>query len=200
MRYFYSTLLTLVAASPASAGVDLTAVQAHLKAVTTMTAQFSQTDRNGKTLTGTLKLKRPGKIRFEYQKDAGILIVANGKTLNFVDYRVRQVSAWPIGNSPLGVLLDPNRDLNKIAHVVPATDSGTVMVEARDAKHPEYGVITLAFTQSAVAPAGLALVGWVSADSQGNHTVIKLTEQRYNAPMSDEAFSWRDPRPTNHGH
>jgi outer membrane lipoprotein-sorting protein len=197
------TLISLIAAfaSPAHAETTLADVQAHLKAITSMTAHFSQTDRNGKTLSGALQLKRPGKIRFEYQKDAGILIVANGKTLNFIDYRVRQVSAWPIGNSPLGVLLDPNRDLSKIAHLLPGqNDSGLTLVEARDAKHPEFGTITMGFAHDAAAPAGLSLHGWVSMDSQGNRTVIRLTDQRFNAPISDEAFLWRDPRPTTHGH
>jgi outer membrane lipoprotein-sorting protein len=45
----------------------------------TMTADFSQTDRNGKTLTGTLTLKRPGKIRFQYQKGVPQLIVATAR-------------------------------------------------------------------------------------------------------------------------
>ncbi|HEY0114196.1 MAG TPA: outer membrane lipoprotein carrier protein LolA, partial [Allosphingosinicella sp.] len=44
----------------------LAEVQAHLRSVNTMTANFSQTDRRGRTTGGTLSLKRPGKIRFEY--------------------------------------------------------------------------------------------------------------------------------------
>ena len=194
-------LLILTLSAPAFAQqADLATVQAHLKAVSSMTAHFSQTDRNGRVLSGTLTLKRPGKIRFEYQKDAGILVVANGKTLNFIDYRVRQVSAWPIGNSPLYVLLDPNRDLARIAKVLPSNDTKLTLVEARDPKHPEYGVLTMGFVRNAAAPNGLSLQGWVSADSQGNRTVIRLSDQHFNASVSDEAFLWRDPRPTNHGH
>jgi len=200
MRFLIALVTSLAFATPALAAIELSDVQAHLKAVTTMTAHFSQTDRTGKTITGVLQLKRPGKIRFEYQKDAGILIVANGKTLNFIDYRVRQVMAWPIGNSPLGILLDPDRDMSRIAHVIPSTDSALTLVEARDPKHPEYGVITMGFTHTAAAPAGLSLQGWVTEDSQGNRTVIRLTDQRFNTPVSDEAFLWRDPRPTSHGH
>ncbi|MGH6782570.1 MAG: outer membrane lipoprotein carrier protein LolA, partial [Sphingomonadaceae bacterium] len=58
----------LAAPAAAQAADPLTQVSAHLKAVNTMTAAFAQTDRNGKTLTGTLTLKRPGRIRFQYQK------------------------------------------------------------------------------------------------------------------------------------
>ena len=174
---------------------DLSAVSAHLKSVATMTANFTQTDRNGKTLAGALTLKRPGKIRFQYEKGVPLLIVGDGSALTFIDYSVKQVQRWPIKNSPLGILLDPDRNLARFARVVPAEDPRLVIVEARDSKHPEYGTISLAFTRVATAPAGLMLEGWVALDSQGNRTTIRLSGQRFNSGVSDEAFRWRDPRP-----
>ncbi len=199
MRRILALLLSLAIVSPARAQSSLADVQAHLKAVSSMTAHFTQTDRNGKVLGGTLLLKRPGKMRFEYPKEAGILIVADGRTLNFIDYRVRQVLALPIRNGPLGVLLDPSRDLSRIARVLPGGEQGVILVEARDPKHPENGIVTLGFVHNAAGPAGLALQGWVAADSQGNRTVIRLSDQRFNTPLSDETFLWRDPRPTSRG-
>lgn len=174
---------------------DLTAVSAHLKAVQTMTADFTQTDRAGKVLTGKLTLKRPGKIRFQYQDGVPILIVGDGKALIFIDYSVKQVSRWPIGNSPLGVLLDPTKDLTRFARILDTGDARLVLAEARDPKHPEYGAITLAFAREPGAPSGLRLQGWVALDAQNNRTSVRLTNQRFNIPISDGAFSWRDPRP-----
>ena len=174
---------------------DLALVTAHLKAVTTMTAGFTQTDRAGKVLAGTLTLKRPGKIRFQYQQGVPLLIVGDGKALTFIDYSVKQVSRWPIGNSPLGVLLDPTKDLSRFAKIVPAGDSRIVLAEARDPRRPEYGSITLAFARDAAAPSGLRLQGWVALDAQNNRTSVRLTDQRFNIAVSDQAFTWRDPRP-----
>src|SRR3546814_14209872 len=71
-----------------------------------------------------------------------------------------QVQRWPIRNSPLGALLDPDRDLGKYGKVVPSGDPRILMVEARDPKRPEYGVITLIFQRKASAPAGLEMYGW----------------------------------------
>ena len=183
-------------AAPLSAqSDDLSLVTAHLKAVTTMTAGFTQTDRAGKVLAGTLTLKRPGKIRFQYQQGVPLLIVGDGKALTFIDYSVKQVSRWPIGNSPLGVLLDPTKDLSRFAKIVPAGDSRIVLAEARDPRRPEYGSITLAFARDAAAPSGLRLQGWVALDAQNNRTSVRLTDQRFNIAVSDQAFTWRDPRP-----
>ena len=190
-----ATLVLTPSSTAVAQANGLAAVSAHLKSVTTMTANFSQTDRAGKTVTGTLSLKRPGKVRFQYQKGVPILIVGDGKALTFIDYSVRQVQRWPIGSTPLGVLLNPNKDLTGIAKILPAANPNITLVEARDRKHPEYGVLTLAFTKNDSAPAGLMLEGWVSIDSQNNRTTVRLSNQRFNAPISDKTFIWSDPRP-----
>ena len=49
-------------------------VQSHLRAVSTMTANFTQTDSRGRVQRGTLQLKRPGRIRFEYGSGANMPI------------------------------------------------------------------------------------------------------------------------------
>ena len=191
--FSFIPLAALVAAAPQPSG-DLAQVQRHLQALGTMTSAFSQTDRNGQTLTGTLTIKQPGKIRFQYQKGVPILIVADGGALNFIDYSVKQHQRWPVKNSPLGVLIDPSRDIGRYARVMPTANSAVISVEANDPKHPEYGRITLVFARSPSGPAGLALQGWVALDSQGNRTTVRLSDQRFGVPVSDGAFRFNDPR------
>lgn len=172
---------------------DLAAVNRAIRSITTLTAGFSQTDRRGQVQTGKLLLKQPGRIRFQYD-GVPLLIVADGRSLNLIDYEVRQVQRWPIRSSPLGALLDPGRDLARYGRLVPAVDPKVVSVEVRDPSHPEYGVITLIFTRQADAPAGLSLFGWVARDSQGNRTNVRLIHPVYGAPIADSAFRWTDPR------
>lgn len=195
MKHFPHLLaVAAIAAAPASAqSSDLAAVQQHLRAITTLTADFTQTDRKNQVLTGRLLLKQPGRVRFQYGRGVPILIVADGRALTFIDYQVRQVQRYPIRNSPLGVLLDPSRDLTRYAKLVPG-DPRLVSVEARDPRHPEYGRITLVLARDAGAPAGLTLQGWVALDAQGNRTTVRLSNQRYGAAVGDEAFRWDDPR------
>src|SRR6478736_944429 len=187
-------------AFPANAATTLADVQQHLRAVTTMTADFSQTDQSGKTVTGKLSMKRPGKIRFQYQKGVPLLIVGDGKALTMIDYQVAQVSRWPVGNSPLAVLLDPSRDLSRYAKLVPNPGPGRVLVEGRDPKHPEFGTISIGFQERPDAPGGLVLAGWSVLDAQGNRSTVVLSDQRFNVPIDDRTFLWRDPRPQNRGH
>ena len=190
-----AALATPVLAAPAPAPApQLAQVQQHLRDLSSMTAGFTQTDRAGKVLTGTFTLKKPGKVRFQYEKGVPYLIVSDSKSLYFIDYSVNQVSRWPVGNSPLGVLLDPSKDLTRFATVVPSADPRVLSVEARDPKHPEYGRITLVFAKNPSAPAGLMLQGWVALDSQNNRTTIRLRDQAFNTPVSDGTFRWNDPR------
>lgn len=179
-------------AAPASG--DLAAVAQHLRATQTLTAQFSQTDRKGQVLTGALTIKQPGRIRFQYQQGVPMLIVSDGRLLHFLDYGVGQDSKWPIKNSPLAALLDPSRDLTRYAKLMPSGDDRIVSVQAADKTRPEYGKINLVFVRKASAPGGLELSGWVALDAQGNRTTVRLSGQRYNAPVSDETFRWDDPR------
>ncbi|MEZ0496216.1 outer membrane lipoprotein carrier protein LolA [Sphingomonas sp. IW22] len=188
-----SPVVAVPATAQAQTG-DLAAVQAHLRAVDSMTAAFSQTDRAGKVLNGTLTLKKPGKIRFQYEKGVPILIVGDGKAIWFLDYSVGQRSRWPIADSPLGVLIDPNRDIARYAKVVPSSSPDVLSVEAYDPKRPEYGRITMIFQRQASAPGGLMLQGWVALDSQKNRTTVRLSNQRFNVPVSDNTFRFNDPR------
>lgn len=184
----------VLAAAPAPAP-DLAAVQAHLSGVQTMTADFSQTDSKGRVLTGTIQLRRPGKIRFQYQKGVPLLVVGDGKALTMIDYSVKQVSRWPIGSTPLALLLDPRKDIARYANVVPSGSPDLVTLAGRDPKHREYGSITASFRRSAGAPGGLMLDGWTVLDAQNNRTTVRLTNQRFNVPVDDSAFQWTDPRP-----
>lgn len=170
---------------------------AALRGIDTLKADFVQTDRSGQTVSGVLTMKNPGKIRFQYQPRAKMLIVGDGKALNFVDYEVRQVQRWPIKNSPLGALLDPTRDVAKFGKLLQTGNPNVVSIEVRDRSHPEYGVITLIFTRKASAPGGLELSYWVSLDSQNKRTTISLSNQRYGVPVTDNDFRWIDPRPRN---
>lgn len=167
-----------------------------LRGISTLKADFTQTDRSGQSISGELTLKRPGKIRFEYEDAANMLIVSDGKSLNLIDYEVKQVERWPISNSPLGALLDPNRDVKRYGRLLETSNPNVVSIEVKDPKKPEYGVITMIFVRNPSAPGGLELASWVAKDSQNKRTTVRLSNQRYGVSVPDSTFRWRDPRIT----
>ncbi|MCY7270909.1 MAG: outer membrane lipoprotein carrier protein LolA [Sphingomonas bacterium] len=183
----------LAAPAVAATNPELARVESHLAASQSMTANFVQTDSRNRALRGTVQIKRPGKIRFEYGRGANMLLVGNGKTLTFVDYEVGQKSSWPVAKSPLSVLLASNPDLQRIARVVPSKDPRVLLVRARDARRPEFGTILLGFVRNPAAPGGLLLEGWTAIDAQNKRTTVKLDGQRYNVAVAENAFTYAEP-------
>lgn len=186
------------AAAPALSG-DLLRVQQHLSTMTSLVADFTQTDRSGQVQSGRLTLRQPGRIRFQYEPGNPLLIVADGRSLTLIDYEVRQVQRWPIRNSPLSVLIDPQANLIRYGRLNDTGNANTVSVEVRDPNRPEYGMITMIFERDAAAPAGLRLYGWVALDAQRQRTTIRLRNLQYNVAVADAMFRWRDPRTPSRG-
>jgi outer membrane lipoprotein-sorting protein len=172
-------------------------VQRALAATSSMSASFVQTAADGRQARGTMLLKRPGRIRFDYGKDASMLVVSNGKRLSFIDYKVAQVSEWPVKSTPLGVLLDPTADLARVARIVPDAENpmpGQVAVLAQDPKRADLGRILLFLAPDPAAPGGLRLTGWRVTDAQSNLTTVELSNVRFGADIPESSFAFRDPR------
>jgi outer membrane lipoprotein-sorting protein len=187
-----TALIMPATAAAQSTDQQLDQVVAALRGITTMTADFTQTDRNGRTVRGKLTLKRPGKIRFEYEKGVNMLLVSDGKSLTFLDYDVNQKQRYPIGNSPLGALLDPSRDVKKYGKVLPTGNPNVYSVQVKDSKN---GIaITLIMVKDAGAPGGLELASWVALDAQNQRTTVRLSNQRYGVAVPDSVFRYKEPR------
>ena len=184
-------MVAAAAPSAAAESADLAKVRAHLGNVESMTANFTQTDARGRSAAGTLQIKKPGRVRFQYGS-GDLLLVANGKTLTFIDYQVGQKSSWPLGKTPLGVLLSNSPDLKGRAQIMKSDDPRVVVVRARDPV--QYGSLTLAFVRSPSAPGGLMLHGWTAIDAQNKRTTVKLSNQRYNVAVPASAFTYAEPK------
>lgn len=185
--------VAIIASAPvlAAESPDLARLKAHLTAVQTMTADFSQTDAKGQVATGTLEMKRPGRIRFAYS-GGDLLLVADGQRLTFLDYSVGQKSSWPLARTPLGPLLSASPDFNGKAEILPSADSQVVVARAKSSG--QYGQLTLAFLRNGSAPGGLELYGWTAIDPQGHRTTVRLSNIRFNVAVPDSAFTYAEPK------
>lgn len=186
-----AAIVVLAAPALAADSADMARLKAYIASVRTMTANFVQTDARGRSAAGKMELERPGKVRFEYGS-GDLLLVANGRTLTLIDYQVGQKSSWPLGRTPLGVLLSSSPDLKGRAQVVPSGNPNVMSVRARDPS--QYGSLTLVFLRSGSAPGGLQLYGWTAVDGQNHQTTVKLSDVRYNAAVPESAFTYAEPK------
>lgn len=179
----------------------LEAVEAYLNNIKTMTARFIQQAPNGAMNRGTLKMQRPGHVRFEYSDDNPVLIVADGKTLNLIDYDMNEITKWPVMDTPLAFLL---KDKIKLDDTVELSFSGNeaianmISVTARDPKKPEQGSLTLIFEsrykENSDIELEVTLRAWQVIDAQGGLTTVSLSDVEINTQISAETWTFKDPR------
>lgn len=181
----------LAGAAPASGQDDLLPrIERYLNDVHSMEAGFIQEAPDGVVTEGKLSLERPGKLRFEYKGDIPLLVVADGSTLTFVDYDVKQVTRWPIGETPLGILVARHIDLKKdLETTVTRGADKLIRVKVVDPKRADQGFMTLIFEDRP-----LALRAWEVTDPQGFETRVTIINPVYNTDIADALFTYKDPR------
>src|SRR5712691_12905257 len=102
MRTFFAVLLSAVAllfaaALPAQAQVGVPEIEKYFNAIRTLKARFVQSNPNGSIAQGTLYVRRPGRMRFEYDPPSQLKIVADGYQVTMWDPATKDFGQWPIG-------------------------------------------------------------------------------------------------------
>ena len=168
---------------------------AYLEGLTEAQAQFIQTDGRGRSTTGQLYLKRPGKARFAYDPPSGLLVVSDGGVVSVQDARLKTFDAYPLAATPLSLFLARTIRLDKgVAVTRVARMSDGFSITARDGRRQTAGAITLTFTDNP-----LALAGWTVTDAQSRPTHIQLIGLRRASGLAGSLFVLKDPRPRNVG-
>ncbi|MBD0865412.1 MAG: outer membrane lipoprotein carrier protein LolA [Rhodobacteraceae bacterium] len=185
MARFLTALVFCFAASVVQAAdkLLLSEISSYLNGLTTVRGTFTQINEDGTLSTGELMIKRPGKMRFEYDPPDATLVVACASAVFIHDRKSNQPpSTYPLNRTPLSLILAPNVNLNTANMVVGHHFDGTATrVVARDPEHPEYGRIEMLFTSDPVA-----LRKWVVYDANGGQTTVMLgvLEAGVSAPNS----------------
>ncbi len=171
---FLAPVLAIALAAPASAEkLSLNALSKYLNAMKTAKGAFTQINDDGTIATGTIYIKRPGKIRFEYNPPEKTLVLASSNTVAIYDPKTNQgPETYPLGKTPLSIILARNVNLASANMVVGHSYDGTATtITAQDPAHPEYGNIQLKFTSGPTE-----LRQWIINDDSGSSTTVVLGE------------------------
>lgn len=144
---------------------------AYLQSLGEMKGRFEQIDSRGGVSHGDIYLNRPGRARFAYDPPYGLLVVCDGYSVVVSDPRLKTLTRYPLGLTPLSILLAKQIRLDR-GVVVTRVDrfSDGFALTARDAHHRGQGEITLTF-----GDAPTVLRAWKTTDAQGRITDIRLT-------------------------
>ncbi len=158
----------------------------YLQGLNTAEGRFVQTDARGGVTQGAFYLKRPGRIRFEYDPPAAKLVVADGRNVNVYDQRLKSFNRLPLGFTPLHVFLAKDVRLDRGVFIERVARAGDGFeITARDPHRRKDGAITLVFAGSP-----LRLTEWTITDSQGGRTRVQLVSLKPAPSLDDKLFVW----------
>ena len=180
----------VLAAWPALAqnAADLLRISNYLNGLGTLQGNFVQVGPDGDLSEGTFYLRRPGRMRFEYEPPNRALIIADGVWVGVCDPQVQTVDRFPLSETPLDLLLRDRVDLRKEGAVKSIErSSGQLRVKAIDPDAADQGSITMVFADNP-----LELRQWIVVDNQGLTTTVALSETRSNVKLGGELFFIED--------
>lgn len=175
------------AAAPGSAQqLSLNQISNYLNSFATAEGEFTQINADGTISTGQIYIKRPGRIRFEYNPPEEALVIGGGGSLAVFDPRSNEGPArYPLSETPLNIILQRNVDLARANMVTGhSSDGTTTSIVAQDPDHPEYGNIQLVFTADPVE-----LRQWVITDDVGSQTTVVLGDLNKGGSIRDILFN-----------
>jgi len=181
------TAAVVLTATPAAAQeLSLDQVSAYLNGLQTAQGGFTQINADGTLSTGQIFIKRPGRIRFEYNAPDNSLVMAGGGQVAIFDPRSNNgPDRYPLNQTPLKVILERNVDLAQARMVTGHTSDGTTTtVTAQDPAHPQYGNIQMVFTANPIE-----LRQWIVTDDVGSQTTVILNDLVRGGRISDIKFN-----------
>jgi outer membrane lipoprotein-sorting protein len=171
-RILLALTLTAGLATPAMAEkLSLSQISKYLNSLQTVKGAFTQINDDGTISTGTIYIKRPGRIRFEYNPPEKTLVLASAGAVAIYDPKTNQgPETYPLNRTPLKIILARQVNLGRANMVTGHSyDGKATTITAQDPEHPEYGNIQLKFTANPVE-----LRQWIINDDSGSSTTVVL--------------------------
>jgi outer membrane lipoprotein-sorting protein len=165
--------------------ISLIEISRYFNSFFTAQSGFTQINPNGTLFTGRLFIRRPGRVRFEYDPPEQSLVLAGGGQVAIFDGRSNQgPTQYPLSRTPLSLILAEDVDFSTDSMVVDHfNDDTTTSVVAQDPEHPEYGNIRLVFTHEPTE-----LRQWIITDDIGRETTVILGEMEVDVQLSSFLF------------
>jgi outer membrane lipoprotein-sorting protein len=161
----------------------------YLQGLDHVKGRFEQTSPRGAVSTGDLYVQRPGKARFAYDPQFGLLVVADGKNIAVFDSRLKTFDRAPLSATPLSMLLSHEVRLDRDVSILRVDRYADYFaLTLRDTTGRAEGRIVLYFNSSPIS-----LRGWTVIDAQGRQTQIRLLGLQA-ADLDPALFVLRDPR------
>lgn len=167
------------------AKADIARVEAYLNQITTLRARFQQYSEDGGVVFGDIYIRRPGKMRVEYEPPVPVVLVADGMLVTYYDSELDQLNQVPIGQTPAWFLLRKNISLTDGITITELDKlPGALRVTMHQTNEPQAGSVDLIFGDQP-----LELRQWKIVDGAGKEVRIGLFDVRLGGELPNDLFA-----------
>lgn len=165
--------------------IPLDVISAYLNGIDTAETTFTQINPDGSGSNGRVIIRRPGRMRFEYAAPDKTLVLATSGQVAIFDGKSNQPpEQYPLAKTPLKLILSRAIDLKKAQMVVDHREEGELtIVVAMDPDHPEFGSLSLGFSNNPVT-----LRQWIVTDEVGGQTTVLLDALKLGGSYPPSTF------------
>jgi len=165
---------------------SLANISQYLQNLKILKADFSQTNPDGTISLGTILIKRPGRMRFEYNKpDKTLVLVSAGALAIFDPKGDEKPITYPIKNNPISLILKGEVDLLNSGIVAKyKVSADKAILTIRDPKKPQRGSVELVFVGTKPE-----LEKFSIKNENGSSTSISLKDIEYPKKLNETLFS-----------
>ena len=152
----------------------------------TFQADFHQWSDNGSVASGVILIKKPVRLRIDYERPEDLLIVASGGQLAIFDPKGDpEPTSFPLNVTPFSIVLKSQINLVGSSNILSHDyNHGETSLSLFDPKYPERGHIKLIF--SGETP---ILDRWLIQDESGNITLMSIERYEENISLGEMQFN-----------
>jgi outer membrane lipoprotein-sorting protein len=178
------SLLAMLPAEAQQGAIGVPQIEQYFNSLRSMKARFVQSNPNGSVVQGTIYLRRPGRMRFEYDAPSQLKIVADGYQVTMWDNATRDFGQWPIGWTAATFLVRDQLTLSgdlaveKLERV-----NGLLEATVSQVRKPQEGKVIIRLAENP-----LLLRGWTIIDNRGNRVTVSLSEMQTGVQLADSLF------------
>ena len=152
----------------------------------TFQADFHQLSDDGSVASGVILIKKPGRLRIDYERPEDLLILASGGQLAIFDPKGDpEPTSFPLNVTPFSIVLKSQINLVGSSNILSHDyNHGETSLSLFDPKYPERGHIKLIF--SGETP---ILDRWLIQDESGNITLMSIERYEENISLGEMQFN-----------
>jgi outer membrane lipoprotein-sorting protein len=188
-EFIFLVIITLFLESFSPNNSKINQISEYINNIQTISSDFIQTNSNGESFSGIIKIKKPGLLLLDYDTPSNNKIISNGKEVALVNKKNKTTTYYNLEQLPIKIFLDSNFSLNNFKIIKYQEDQKKIEFEINDKKNNNSGSIKFIFQDSP-----LLIKKWIIKDIQGFETQMFLSNTTINSKLEDVNFKIEDPK------